>query len=286
MIYSKSAEKLPVLLRRWVATSCAASLQKSLLSMTAKWTSWKMARRVAAIPSLCSPILTANASPVVLCVQAWGGSNVEIHNNGRCGSRMDKDRERGASHVIISKWLRHFPCPGSICSHHYLDSCGQVCASRSQTWRVRQSSMSSNAAPISAEAFALAIHDLNVALLYSKAAEIRNSIFHLQTSNGHLIPYANEGDHDCAEAIRENEATIERMNERIALLKAEVERRGMMWHETAAPQEDGDTANGIVGRQRPVAVNQDREEQERAAILRRAEEAMRENDHENEGVEL
>lgn len=146
--------------------------------------------------------------------------------------------------------------------------------------------MSSNAQPISAEAFALAIHDLNVALLYSKAAEIRNSIFHLQTSNGHLEPFANEGDRDCAEAIRENEATIERMDERIALLRAEVERRGMMWHETTAPQENGATTNGAIEGQRPVAVNQDREEQERAAILRRAEEAMRENEHENEGVEL
>jgi len=50
------------------------------------------------------------------------------------------------------------------------------------------------------------------------------------------------GDKDCLEAIRENEVVIERQQERVRLLKAEVERRGQRWHE-AEPKERG-TSNG------------------------------------------
>ncbi|PMB65799.1 hypothetical protein BM221_007996 [Beauveria bassiana] len=58
--------------------------------------------------------------------------------------------------------------------------------------------------------------------------EIRNSIAHLQYSNDQLRPFAaddNDGGADavCVDAIRENEAVIERMAERIALIRIEVE---------------------------------------------------------------
>ncbi|EMD01264.1 hypothetical protein BAUCODRAFT_567208 [Baudoinia panamericana UAMH 10762] len=83
--------------------------------------------------------------------------------------------------------------------------------------------------PISPTAFALAIHDLPLDTLHSKAAEITNSIMHLRHSNEQMLPFAEEGDNECREAMFENLQVIARMNERIGLLKAEVEGRGMMW---------------------------------------------------------
>ncbi|KAL2433291.1 hypothetical protein ABEF95_004887 [Exophiala dermatitidis] len=105
--------------------------------------------------------------------------------------------------------------------------------------------MSSESQPISAERFALAIQDLPVENLYSKAKEISNSVSHLERSNQQLQEYIDsirtdstlpestrqEGDKDCAEAIQENNIVIERQKERIDLLKREVERRGGRWHE-------------------------------------------------------
>ena len=105
--------------------------------------------------------------------------------------------------------------------------------------------MSSESQPISADRFALAIHDLPVENIYSKAQEIANSISHLERSNKTLQDYVDsirsdtslppatrqEGDKDCSEAIQENQIVIERQKERIELLKREVERRGGKWHE-------------------------------------------------------
>jgi len=99
--------------------------------------------------------------------------------------------------------------------------------------------MSSDALPISPARFALAIQDLPLSTLHLKAAEIRNSIAHLDYSNEELKPFAegrNEGgngqvDLDCVEAIKENEGVIERMVERMGLLRSEVERRGQVWVE-------------------------------------------------------
>lgn len=105
--------------------------------------------------------------------------------------------------------------------------------------------MSSNdpTAPIPPARFAAALRDLPVSSLALKAAEIRNSIAHLEYSNLQLQPFAHpapgEGtsDPDCVEAIQENEVVIARMNERISLLKVEVERRGISWREFEGPEE-------------------------------------------------
>jgi hypothetical protein len=117
------------------------------------------------------------------------------------------------------------------------------------------SAMSHEARPISPVRFASALEDLPLANLYSKAFEIRNSIAHLQRSNEELQAYSDSqhgGDTDCLEAIRENEVVIERMRERVGLLKREVEKRGGRWHEADAEvdgvsREEGDgevTENG------------------------------------------
>ena len=91
--------------------------------------------------------------------------------------------------------------------------------------------MSVTSNPITPEHFALAIHDLPLSSLHTKAAEIRNSISHLVSSNQQLRPFADDGDTDCADAIEENEGVMRRMEERIELLRVEVESRGMRWAE-------------------------------------------------------
>lgn len=116
--------------------------------------------------------------------------------------------------------------------------------------------MSSDALPISPARFALAIQDLPLSTLHLKAAEIRNSIAHLDYSNEELKPFAegkNEGgngeiDLDCVEAIKENEAVIERMMERLGLLRSEVERRGQVWVEGGfdGKEEEGSGEAGTV----------------------------------------
>ncbi|KAI9880329.1 MAG: hypothetical protein M1830_003940 [Pleopsidium flavum] len=109
--------------------------------------------------------------------------------------------------------------------------------------------MSSTAVPISPERFAIAIADLPLASLHLKASELRNSIRHLQYSNWELRRFAEEGDQDCLDAIRENREVIRRVYERILLLRREVERRGFMWGDSEVDEKeemDGDVerANG------------------------------------------
>lgn len=118
--------------------------------------------------------------------------------------------------------------------------------------------MSADTRPIAASQFAAALKDLSVGMLHLKVLEIRNSIAHLQYSNDQLRPFAegisapvnstdptsttapavNEPDQDCVEAIAENEQVIERMAERIALVRVEVEDRGLSWteFESTAPE--------------------------------------------------
>ena len=91
--------------------------------------------------------------------------------------------------------------------------------------------MSATATPIPPGRFAAALRDLPLSSLHAKAAELRNSIAHLLSSNEELKPFAEAGDKDCAEAIKENEEVIQRMEERILLLRIEVEGRGMKWVE-------------------------------------------------------
>jgi hypothetical protein len=102
--------------------------------------------------------------------------------------------------------------------------------------------MSSNTRPISPTRFASALAELPVGSLYAKAAELRNSLTHLKSSNEQLLPFSQEGDKDCADAIKENEETMERMQDRVLLLQQEVEvNRGMKWEpEGVQPKEPGE----------------------------------------------
>ena len=105
--------------------------------------------------------------------------------------------------------------------------------------------MSNETAPISPARFALALKDLPLSTLHLKAAELRNSIAHLDYSNEQLKPFAdgvegdNSPDQDCVDAIKENEVVIARMLERIQLLREEVEGRGSSWLEFQSPEELG-----------------------------------------------
>ncbi|KAL2158505.1 hypothetical protein VTH06DRAFT_4272 [Thermothelomyces fergusii] len=133
--------------------------------------------------------------------------------------------------------------------------------------------MSAESVPITPERFAAALKELPLVSLHLKVQELRNSIAHLDYSNEQLRPFA-EGrapaaasaasaagagpgtggvpDPDCADAIRENEVVIERMQERIRLVRAEVESRGLRWSEFAlsggeggaGAEEDTDTDAG------------------------------------------
>lgn len=108
--------------------------------------------------------------------------------------------------------------------------------------------MSSESLPISPAAFAEAIKELTLPSLHAKAAELRNSIYHLRRSNVQLQPFADEGDRDCADAIKENEEVMARMEDRIELLKLEVEvNRGMPWVEDAKTDQSKAQVNGDAG---------------------------------------
>ena len=140
-------------------------------------------------------------------------------------------------------------------------------------------SSSADTTPISPARFAVALKSLSIEMLHLKVLEIRNSIAHLQYSNDQLKPFAEppaaaaaqseedgapaaEPDADCVEAIKENEGVIDRMAERIALIKLEVEERGVSWTEFQSKEEadaqrgentetngDGNVANGGGGAQ-------------------------------------
>jgi hypothetical protein len=115
--------------------------------------------------------------------------------------------------------------------------------------------MSNEATPISPARFAAALKDLPLSTLHLKAAELRNSIAHLDYSNEQLKPFADgtEGDNgpdqDCVDAMNENEAVIQRMLERMALLREEVEGRGSSWLEfdSAEEVEEGKEDRGEDG---------------------------------------
>lgn len=128
---------------------------------------------------------------------------------------------------------------------------------------------SADTRPIAPARFAAALKDLSIGMLHLKVLEIRNSIAHLQYSNDQLKPFA-EGtettpsgeasapDQDCIDAIRENEGVIDRMAERIALIRAEVEERGLNWTEfqnrdEATSKNDEDAAAVVNGDAQPNA---------------------------------
>jgi hypothetical protein len=89
--------------------------------------------------------------------------------------------------------------------------------------------MSSEARPIDPLRFAEALETLPLDALHSKAAELQNSIEQLRSSNEQMVPFADEGDQDCKDAMFENLGVITRMHGRVELIKAEVEKRGMPW---------------------------------------------------------
>jgi len=127
--------------------------------------------------------------------------------------------------------------------------------------------MSADALPISPTRFAAAIKDLSLSSLHLKVLELRNSIAHLDYSNEQLRPFA-EGlataispsfpptssetqqreapDQDCIDAIRENELVISRMQERIRLLREEVEARGFSWAEFQSKEEAEKASQGAA----------------------------------------
>ncbi|KAJ6004126.1 hypothetical protein N7499_000194 [Penicillium canescens] len=97
--------------------------------------------------------------------------------------------------------------------------------------------MSTESLPITPGAFAEAIKELPLALLYSKVSELTNSITHLHRSNAELRAFllescdSEEEKKELETYIKENEDVAVSMNERIALLKTEVENRGLPWIE-------------------------------------------------------
>lgn len=99
--------------------------------------------------------------------------------------------------------------------------------------------MSSTSTPISSDRFAEAIRALPLSNLHLKAAELHNSIVHLESSNQQLKPFAGDGDPVCSDAIRENLEVIRRMAERMLLLKQEVEQRGFLWEAKNNPEIQG-----------------------------------------------
>lgn len=108
--------------------------------------------------------------------------------------------------------------------------------------------MSHTAQPITASSFALALDGLPLETLHAKAAELRNSIRHMEASNEHLQAFAARGDQDCVEALGENRQTMGRMEERIGMIKVEVQRRGFLWDEGMA----GGGAEGNEEQQQPL----------------------------------
>ncbi|KAK0730462.1 hypothetical protein B0H67DRAFT_479342 [Lasiosphaeris hirsuta] len=110
--------------------------------------------------------------------------------------------------------------------------------------------MSADTLPITSARFAEALKDLSLSSLHLKVLEIRNNVAHLDYSNEQLRPFAEglaaplgspattpQPDPDCVEAIRENEAVIARMQERILLVRTEVENRGVSWTEFQSKDE-------------------------------------------------
>ncbi|KAI1132476.1 hypothetical protein F5Y10DRAFT_231209 [Nemania abortiva] len=130
--------------------------------------------------------------------------------------------------------------------------------SRSASPRSFPAAMSSETQPISPARFAEALKELPASSLALKVLELRNSIAHLDYSNEELKPFAEgtkptldqqgnmseagQPDQDCKDAIAENEAVIARMQERIELIRAEVEGRGLNWREFQGTADDAAAA--------------------------------------------
>ena len=153
---------------------------------------------------------------------------------------------------------------------------------------------SSDTGPISPARFAQALEALPLDALHAKAAELSNSIAHLKSSNEQMLTFADEGDDVCREAMFENLTVIGRMNERISLLRAEVERRGMRWSEgeveDQAMVDEGKMVNGdAVHSGVNGTTTETRQQNGRLTddeLRRRLEAQMAEDDGDDEGVHL
>ncbi|CAD0094357.1 unnamed protein product [Aureobasidium mustum] len=168
--------------------------------------------------------------------------------------------------------------------------------------------MSHEALPIDRARFAEALESLPLDALHSKVAELRNNMNHLRYSNEQMVPFADEGDQgmstfssgrsklilrfeDCKDAMYENLVVISRMNERIELLRAEVEKRGMRWSEGEV--EDRQVSERMVnGDSAPVTTSQSQpqsgrltDEQLRAQLEARLNQDTQ-DDQEEEGLHL
>ncbi|KAF9695994.1 hypothetical protein EKO04_006019 [Ascochyta lentis] len=107
--------------------------------------------------------------------------------------------------------------------------------------------MSAEAAPITPARFAAALTDLPISSLYAKHAELTNNIAHLESSNKQLEDFARENDdRDCYEALLENRQVMKNFNERMDLIRKEVEEvRGLPWR----PRDEGEVRKeeGTIG---------------------------------------
>ncbi|KAL4975471.1 hypothetical protein BDW66DRAFT_137339 [Aspergillus desertorum] len=109
--------------------------------------------------------------------------------------------------------------------------------------------MSAETVPITPAAFAEAIKELTLPILYAKVAELQNSIAHLRRSNHELRLFITESCETVADKqelegyIAENDKVERSMIERIQLCKAEVERRGQTWIELGT-EANGTTSTG------------------------------------------
>ncbi|RAL12007.1 uncharacterized protein BO97DRAFT_68328 [Aspergillus homomorphus CBS 101889] len=110
--------------------------------------------------------------------------------------------------------------------------------------------MSDESLPISPLAFAEAIKELPLPVLYAKVSEIRNSIAHLHRSNAELQSFIDESCESDTEKrelesyITENKDVVTAMMERVTLLKAEVESRGQQWIELDEKNNEDKETNG------------------------------------------
>ncbi|UPX10846.1 uncharacterized protein EKO05_0001484 [Ascochyta rabiei] len=102
----------------------------------------------------------------------------------------------------------------------------------------RAVTMSAEALPITPARFAAALADLPISSLYAKHAELTNNIIHLESSNKQLEDFAREhDDRDCYEALLENRQVMKNFNERMDLIRKEVEEvRGLPWR----PRDEGE----------------------------------------------
>jgi hypothetical protein len=101
--------------------------------------------------------------------------------------------------------------------------------------------MSASNQPISLTAFAEAITELPLESLHAEAAKLHNDINKLLESNAALeaekAVETEEGIKFLDEVIAENEGVVKSKEERIALLKVEVENRGQVWIEPGKKDE-------------------------------------------------